>query len=226
MTNTSTRLRSFGLCSFTLIMSAACSYSSQFQEPEIDEPHATAEVRIIHHTAPGPMRRNRVILGGNAVPLSQECATATVDAPCARPLRLSPGPSMWRFATDYFHLETRTRTVPHTVTETYSCGTITVGVYPNQTTQPQTCTRSRTEYRTETYSVRIPDGRCYTEVSHDARLGASYLIYYEFYASEHCSVRCFRRHREQDGTMRMVPCGAAEELLPAADNQSQATTPQ
>lgn len=208
------RRRAHPLCIVSLAMVVGCGHAAQFREPSLDEPHATAEIRIIHHTAPGPMRRNNVILGEQRVPLLQQCATATVDAPCSRPLRLTPGSTMWGFATDYFHLETRTRTVPYTVSETYSCGTQTVGVYPNQTTTPQTCTRSRTEYRTETYSVRIPDGRCHTQLSHEARLGASYLIYYEFFASERCSARCFRRHREPGGTVRMVPCGPTEGSLP------------
>lgn len=191
-----------------------CVLLPQFTEPAVDEPHATVEIRIIHHTAPGPMRRNSVLLAEHGVPLSQQCATATVEAPCARSLRLAPGATQWGFATDYFHLVTRTRTVPYTVSETYSCGTQTVGVYPNQTTQTRTCTRSRTEYRTETYTERISDGRCNTRLSHESRLGASYLIYYEFFASEHCNARCFRRHQEPGGTLRMVPCGPAEESLP------------
>lgn len=163
-----------------------------YREPPPSEPHAIVRVRVVRHRWAGPLLDEAVRLNGYGIAMPP-----AGPHPSVRALRVRPEPTAWRFGTTFYHTEMRTRL--ETVQESYSCGT-----YNN----PRTCTRSRTQ--TVTRTVNVTDAACRAQVAHTPIAGAAYLLQYEFYDHERCTVRCYRQLPGADGSFQLLPCGAGE----------------
>lgn len=114
-----------------------------------------------------------------------------------RTVRVRPVLSRYRFATEYFHTYTTTRTEFYT--EYYSCGTGTT---------TQTCSRSAQRQVTENHHVT--DAACEAAMEHIPIAGGVYLIQYDFYGHGTCNVSCFRQLDAGGAEFRLIPCGPSE----------------
>ncbi|MEQ8455991.1 MAG: hypothetical protein RLO52_35575 [Sandaracinaceae bacterium] len=163
-----------------------------YQEPAVSEPHAVVRIRTIRHRWAGPMLDETVRLNAYAITMPPAGPGPTTHA-----LRVRPEPAMWRFGTDFYHLEQRSRL--ETYQESYSCGT---------SSYPQTCTRTQT--RTAYYTAHVTDAACQGVVQHEPLAGAAYLLQYEFYDHGHCTASCFRQLSSPSGEFQLIPCGPNE----------------
>ncbi|MCC6875689.1 MAG: hypothetical protein IT378_15385 [Sandaracinaceae bacterium] len=187
----------------SLILLAASGCVHRYVEPAPTEPHALVHIRMQHHTAPGPRLDLALRLDGYAL----DVTPMAYSVPSTRTIRVRPVPAVLRFRSHFFHSETR---LQHTTrTESYACGSYTSGYGRYSSTQTRYCTRQVPEQRWVT--VTVTDGLCDAQGGIEPRVGASYLLHYDFYGHGNCNVRCFRQLYEPSGSFRLVPCGSPED---------------
>jgi hypothetical protein len=195
------------LLSNVLIAAVCIGCVRHYTEPELTEPHAVVRVRVVRHDWAGPELDESVRLDGYAIAMPPAGPSASTRA-----LRVRAEPVRWEFSTTFFHQEQHT--VPHMVTDRYPCGTQSFG----RISSTRYCTRSRMEMRTVTR--RVVDASCRGSALHVPAPGAAYLVQYDFFAHERCTVRCMRQHPMPNGEFRLVACGAGEEIPIALDPPS------
>ena len=61
-----------------------------------------------------------------------------------------------------------------------------------------------------TQTDHVTDASCETRLSHLPVSGGVYLVQYDFYGDQACSVSCFRQLDRPGGEFQLVPCGAGE----------------
>lgn len=172
--------------SFPLIAFAALTACRPvYREPSVNEPHAVVKVRIRHHATPGPRMQQIVRLDEESVPF--ETQTFAV--------RVRPKPSTFELGTVFSHVTPQIRT--RQVSESYACGSSYGGG-----------TRYCTRYRTETYTdyVTVIDATCDRRLQLLPRVSETYLLQYDFYANDECSLKCFVQRPNDDGEFDMVRC--------------------
>ena len=165
----------------------------RYEEPTAAEPHALVKFRFLHHVTYRTSLAEILRLDGYDVAIPAGVPTEAR----LRAVRVRPRPSEYRFAVEYFHTVTSTRW--ETRTETYSCGTVS---------SPQTCTRTVTQ--PVTHTDHVTDASCEARLSHLPLAGGVYLVQYDFYGDQACSVSCFRQLDRPGGEFQLVPCGAGE----------------
>jgi len=186
------------------IAAASVGCALHYQPPAADEPHALVKVRRVYLDRPGPNVREEVTLNGEIV-VARNVGSEFVQAPAIQAVRVHPAPIQWRASSHFYHTVTTTERRPHTVTERYACGTSSVG----GRSQTRYCTRSKTEYRTETVTRQVSDGSCERVASLQPRVGGVYLLSYSFTGPDVCSLLCMEQHPRGDGTFDSLPCPPA-----------------
>lgn len=180
----------------------------RFEEPRPDEPHAVVKVRIVHHAQPGP--RLAQVVRWNEHEVALRPPTGYVPAESLRAIRVRPEPARWSFGATYFHTVTRTEWRTDFRTERYACGTERSGSGRFSTTRTRYCSRQVPQRRLVTVTDRIVDGACQGAVLHQPIAGAMYVVQYDYFGGDRCTVQCLRQVGATDGTFRFVPCGAGE----------------
>jgi hypothetical protein len=200
------RGREMGLLAALPFLASACV--PKFVQPEVTQPHALVKVRIAYHVQSGPYLAQSVKIGEFAAPV--EPPAGNVTTPYIRAVRVPPEPTTWQVESQFFHLVTETERVPVQVSESYSCGTDTShsgsGSSARSTTQTKTCTRTRTEYRMQTQTRQVVDALCKASVTHAPQAAEAYLLQYDFYGSDQCTLRCYRQAPTGAGKFALTPC--------------------
>jgi hypothetical protein len=169
-----------------------------YVQPKPSEPHAIVKIRsTIHHRYRSNLSQE-LFLGEWSIDPRVYGATQGADADTVH-VRVRPEPSWFTARTVFSHMAWRTVTRPHTVTESVPCGTSATGT-------PQTCTRSRTEHRTETEHYTVVDASCEDSTFLRPNAGAVYLIQYDFYGNADCRTTCFEQLPTPDGRFQLVGC--------------------
>lgn len=165
---------------------AACACAPRlYVQPGPDEPHALAKVRVVNHSAPGPGLHELMTLNRLQIPLPPGPSDDT--SPRATSVRVRLEPSLWRMSTSFFHTYTTTSTQSYT----YACGR-------------STCTGSRTVSQTHT----AVDGACSAGLIFQPEPQRIYLLQYDFYVDQRCSLQCLEQLPQPDGSFRLVPCAS------------------
>lgn len=167
----------------------------EYKPPTSSEPHAAAKLRRVYETSGGVSLLETVQIN-DQVGFAKE-SPASLKAARTDALLVHPGPAAWKVSTDFYHTETRyvqesyQKQEPYSATESYSCGS---------GTSSRTCTRTVTRYRSVTAyrnvwkNIRVSDGRCSAQVSHEAKDGGVYLLQYTYQAPNVCRLSCFEQH--------------------------------
>lgn len=177
---------------------SACALSScipEYRPPALSEPHALVKVRLAYHAWSGPQLEQVVLIdqhGVKEIPAPVQGGEGVVT----RPVLVRPGPAPWTVRTAFFHTYMTTRTESYSTSESYSCG-------------KSMCSRSVPHTRTVTQTVRVNDAVCERAMRHLAVQNGIYILQYDFFANERCSLTCFRQIQQPDGALANVPCEAA-----------------
>jgi hypothetical protein len=169
-----------------------------YNPPDIHDPHADVEIRIVHHSSPAPLFEEQTLIDGEAVSFAEEgggTARTTV--------RVRPQPTAYDFVTNFYHYETRVVPQTYYETERYACG-----YHPRSGTQ--WCTRSVPRTRMVNVTTRVDDASCTTRMDQTPLAGAVYLVQYEFMANGVCRATCQRLLSGADGSLLATACGSGE----------------
>jgi hypothetical protein len=170
-----------------------------YQVPALTEPHAMVKVELTYHDQPGPELTQEVHINGTPLDVPHPAQTRLRTVSRIVPVRLAP--TRWQIETTFFHW-TRTasfRTVTDEVNT--SCGTAgDLNRYCAKTVQ-------RTEGRSD--FKRVPDAACAQSVSQAPQENGVYVLRYDFYANQRCTLGCIRQWPQPDGTLRDAPCEPA-----------------
>lgn len=197
------------LIALWLVSLGACV--RRFEEARPDEPHAIVKVRIVHHAQPGPQLAQSVRWSGYDVRVAEPAPSPSGPArETLRVVRMRPELGEWSFSTEYFHTVTRTRMETRYRSESYSCGTETAGFGRNTYQRTRTCTRQVPYQQLVTHTDRITDGGCTSGSTHRPLAYGIYLMQFDYYGEDRCTLQCFRQIPAADGTFTLLPCGAGE----------------
>lgn len=164
----------------------------EYRPPLLSEPHAVVKFRLAYHDWSGPKLEQVVLIGKNGVkeiPAPVQGGAGVVS----RPVLVRPGPVPWTVRTAFFHTYTTTRTESYTTSESYPCG-------------KSYCSRSVPHTRSVTQTVRVNDAVCERGVRHLAVQNGIYILQYDFFANQRCSLHCFRQVEQPDGSLGNVAC--------------------
>lgn len=173
----------------------------RYAPPGLDEPHATLKIRLVYHAAPGPQLVERIKLGEHGIVIPPSVARRTPGTNGTFHTRIRPEHAYFRTAASFFH--TTTRQVQRMRTERYACGTTTTGYGNTRTTQTRYCSRQVTDWVTET--VRVNDGSCEAANAFLPRAGTTYILQYDFFAAQQCSLRLLIEQVDASGAVTLVP---------------------
>jgi hypothetical protein len=169
-----------------------------YSPPDLREPHADVEIRLVHHTSPAPLFEEQMLIDGEAVEFSESgggTARTTV--------RVRPQPTAYDFTTNFYHIETHIVPQTYYVTERYVCG-----YHPRGGTQY--CNRSIPRTRMVPVETRVDDASCTTRLDHAPLAGGVYLVQYEFMGNGACRATCQRLLSGADGALVATACGPGE----------------
>lgn len=181
-----------------LVAFAATGCVRGYSPPDIHDPHADVEIRLVHHASPAPLFEEQMLIDGEAVEFTESgggTARTTV--------RVRPQPTAYDFTTNFYHIETHVEPRTYYETERYACG------YTPRT-GTQYCTRSVPRTRMVTVETRVDDASCMTRLDHAPLAGGVYLVQYEFMANGVCRATCQRLLSGADGALVATECGAGE----------------
>lgn len=176
----------------------ACGLSScipEYRPPSLTEPHALVKFRLAYHAWSGPQLEQVVLIdrhGVREIPAPVQGGEGVVT----RPVLVRPGPAPWTVRTAFFHTYTTTRIESYTTSQSYSCG-------------KSMCSRSVPHTRTVSETVRVNDAVCERSIRHLVVQNGVYILQYDFFANQRCSLHCFRQVEQPDGTLANVPCEVA-----------------
>ncbi len=183
----------------------------RFEEPRPDEPHAIVKVRVVHHAQPGPSHVQAVRWSGYEIALRPLTASASGPAiETMRALRMRSELGEWSFQTRYFHTVTRTQMETQYRSESYSCGTETGGYGQSRYTRTRTCTRQVPHQVLVTRTVEVTDGQCRSESVHRPLVNGVYLMQFDYFGDDRCTLQCFRQLPATAGGFTLIPCGSGE----------------
>lgn len=191
---------------------AACRPPAYVQPTET-EPHALLKIRHVVHAQRGPIYGSSIRLGEFAID------ERTID-----PAQTNGGMVHVRIRPEYgdfgifgtsYHYEMRTVTRYRTVQESYSCSqqecsTTGYGSSARQSCRSVTrqCTRSRQESYQATESVVVTDDACGQRIAIAPRIGAVYLVQFDYLGENECRLSCFEQTPSPDGQFTLTPCPA------------------
>ncbi len=197
------------LIALSLLSLSACV--RRFEEARPDEPHAIVKVRIVHHARPGPQLDQSVRWSGYDVRVEELVPTpGGPSRETLRVIRMRPELGEWRFAARYFHTVTRRQMETRYRSESYSCGTETAGYGTSTYQRTRTCTRQVPYQEWVTHTDHITDGGCTSASTHRPLAYGIYLMQFDYYGDDRCTLQCFRQIPAADGTFTLLPCGAGE----------------
>jgi hypothetical protein len=171
----------------------------------MDQPHAVVKIRVNHHATPGPSRAASLRLNQELLPLPEQ---ADLKEAATNFARIRPERAVFQLSTEFYHTTSRTET--YYSTESYACGT-TSGPYSST----RYCSRSVTKYRTVT--DRVSDAHCKRTVAFTPQIGTLYLMQYDFYGQDECSLKCFIQTPEEGGEFSLSPCPPSPSPPPTPD---------
>ena len=177
-----------------LIVCGLSSCIPEYRPPALSDPHAVVKLRLAYHAWSGPQLEQVVLLeryGVKEIPAPVQNGEGVVT----RPVLVRPGLVPWTVRTAFFHTNTTTAIESYTTSESYSCG-------------KSMCSRSVPHTRTVTRTVRVNDAVCERAIRHAAVQDGIYVLQYDFFADQRCSLHCFRQLQQPDGTLGNVPCEA------------------
>lgn len=170
-----------------------------YSPPDIHEPHADVEIRIVHHGSPAPYFEEQALIDGEAISFAE-----SGDGTSRTTVRVRPRPTAYDFTTNFYHFETRMVQQTYYDTERYACG------YDRRRGGTQYCTRSVPRTRMVPVQTRIDDASCTTRLDQMPLAGAVYLVQYEFMANDACRATCQRLLSDASGALVATACGAGE----------------
>ena len=178
-----------------------------YVQPEADEPHAVLKIRHVVHAKRGPGYASITRLGEFSIDeraLDPELAEgATVH------LRVRPEAAELGVSGASFHTEMRSVQKWRSVSESYSCPQQQCSYGPRGSTCQtvyNTCTRTRQESYYVTEAVRVTDDECGRTTSFSPRVGANYLLQFDYLGEGDCKLACFEQRPRPDGQFQLVPC--------------------
>jgi hypothetical protein len=183
----------------------------RFEEPAPNEPHALVKVRIVHHASPGPDLSERVRWNDYAVAVPAPSAThAGPMRESIRAVRVRPELAQWRIDTRYSHTVVTQRMETRYRSEQYACGTETTGYGQTTSTRTRYCSRQVPYQELVTHHDTVVDGSCTNGAIHTPLAGAVYVLQYDYFGEDRCTMQCLRQLPATDGSFRFIPCGAGE----------------
>lgn len=192
----SSRLRS-ALLLVSLALLAGCVRG--YSPPDIREPHADVEIRMVHHASPAPLFEEQLLIDGEAVEFAESGGGTSRTT-----VRVRPQPTAYDFTTNFYHMETRVVPQTYYETERYACG------FDPRRGGTQWCTRSVPRTRMVNVTTRVDDASCTTRLDQMPLAGGVYLVQYEFMANGVCRATCQRLLTGADGALLATECGAGE----------------
>lgn len=175
-----------------------------YQQPSVTDPHALAKVRVSYHGTPNTMLTEDFRLNDRELPWPKERGHLEVTATQA--LRVRDEPSTWEFSSTFWHSISVTEVRPEQVAEQYPCGTATMGGGSGAASQTTYCTRYHTEFRSVTVNQTVIDASCLAQLQQLPRDGAMYLIQYDVYDGQRCTLVCYEQRARADGGFDLGPC--------------------
>jgi hypothetical protein len=158
-----------------------------YEPPTLAEPHATIKTRVVYHAVSGPQLAQHVLVNDHVADVPNP---VTLPGEVSRAVLVRPEGMRFDVRTTFFH----TASIPQTVTESYTCGMIG--------NVPQTCTRVVTKMVT----IQVTDGACAQAAGLGPQPDAVYLMQYDYFGPNRCSLACFREQPQPDGSFRNAPC--------------------
>jgi hypothetical protein len=183
-----------------------------YRPPSLSEPHATVKVHLAYHVRPGPELDEVVLLNGARanVPAPSEVGWGDV----ARAVPVRPGSARWDVRATFWHTDTVAETQTTTTQQTVPCADPSMG----------SCTVPVTDTKTVWVDENVTDAACERAIAHAPEANGVYLLQFDFYGSDRCTLACFRQWPQSDGTFRNGPCEpvppvAAESGAPVASSR-------
>lgn len=173
---------------------------SAYTPPRPDEPHAVAKIRVAYHASAGTGLHQVVTVDGHPVEVAEPVPGTDGTATSATLVR--PVDTTWEISSEFFHLEMRQVMETYYTTEYYSC---MQGF--GQHAHMGSCSRQVSHQRWVSRSVPVTDMACTTGVRQIPRVGAVYLLQYDFYGQDRCTLACLEQIPTGPQTFRMAPCG-------------------
>jgi hypothetical protein len=176
----------------------ACGLSScipEYRPPSLSEPHAVIKFRLAYHAWPRQQLEQAVLLGKYGIK-DMPTPVQGGEGVVTRPILVRPGAAPWTVRTAFFHTYMTTKTESYTTSESYPCG-------------KSVCSRSVPHTRVVNQTVRVNDAVCERAISHLAVQRGLYILQYDFFANQRCSLHCLRQIQQPDGTLGNVPCEVA-----------------
>lgn len=185
-----------------------------YVQPTENQPHAILKIRHIVHQRRGPLYSSAIRIGRFSVD------ERTLDDPQSDAsiihLRIHPATDNFGVSGTSYHMEQRTVTRYRTVQDPYSCPqqqcTGGYGSYGSQSchTVYNTCYRSRQVPYTATETVAVTDDACGQTFPLAPRVGATYLLQFDYLGENQCQLSCFEQQvTPGSGDFQLVPCQQA-----------------
>ncbi|HEX2679294.1 MAG TPA: hypothetical protein VHM19_21735, partial [Polyangiales bacterium] len=160
---------------------------ARFEQPRLDEPHAVVKLRINYHSFPNTTLHESIQLNRTEVDVTPRGGRGSLDTPLTTAVRVRPEPALWHAYSTFSHVVSHVEHRSRQITEQYPCGTQTIG----SITSTRYCTRYRTEWYDVTVNDTIVDAACEATAQHLPKVGATYLLQYDFYEHRRCSLKCY-----------------------------------
>jgi hypothetical protein len=163
--------------------------------PSLAEPHATLKVRVAYHDTPGTQLDQLVLINGHSLPVPPPLS---IPGEIARaiPIRLEGARVDVRTVFSH-HI-----TVMERRTESYQCGSTSYRCGTSTCHRANYCTRTVTVPVTRT----IYDATCKQAAGLAPQQDAVYLLQYDYFANDRCTLACLRQWPQPDGSFRNTPC--------------------
>lgn len=182
-----TRGHAGGWSRFVVLAALLAACHPAYQAPSLAEPQATLKLRIVYHDTPGTTLDQLVLVNGQ-VPGVPEPVRLPGEVSRAIPVRLQP--TRIDLQSVFFHMTT----IMESRVQSFPCGPL-----------GKTCTR----FVMVPVTRRVMDAACERAVGLGPQKDGVYLLQYDYYAHDHCTLACWRQWPQPDGTFRNAPCEPA-----------------
>lgn len=188
----------------SLLIAALTSCVHAYQLPRENEPHAVVKFRIALHAAEGPQRAVSVSVNDEIVHVTGPVSHRGTSMSS---VLVRPEATHWNAGVSFSHTEERQVQETYYVNETTTC---TEYDYTTHSMQTRSCTRSVARQRTVTRTVTVVDGACTDEVFHSPAVNDLYLLQFDYFASGHCNLSCYRQIPGMNDTFTLLPCSQTQ----------------
>lgn len=172
-----------------------CVPVPEYRPPTHNELHALVKVRLVYRAWSGPELEQLVTIDGHDIreiplPVQQGVGVAT------RSVLVRPGSAAWTIQTTFFHNDVTSHAETYETTESGFCGSTA-------------CVQSTPHARLVNHVEREDDATCTQGMKLLAVAGETYILEYEFFANQQCSLRCYRQVYQRGGSLTNVPCASS-----------------